>query len=280
LPQTHTSDDQPDARAIIRYRYGVGAETYESDAVGFGGQTSMLRAHADTLVAKYPVGAKVDVNYDPQNPKDAVLEPATLNGLVAQLVITLVFGVIGLVLAIHAIAGKVLYTANGVPLFAFALPAIALIAASAGFLSFANARQRALTRARWPTVPGMIVTSAIIEEKIENKSDDDKGIERLTKRYRVDLRYAYRVGQRDYVGTNALGDWTPIYGVREQAEKVTAAYPAGKPVAVHYDPTQPGTATLEPGNRQGTLAPLVFGAIFAIGGALLFVFFVAVGFGH
>ncbi len=114
---------------------------------------------------------------------------------------------------------------------------------------------------------------------LENKNDDNKGIERITKRYRVDLRYAYRVGQRDYVGTNVLGDWTPIYGVREQAEKITVAWPAGKSVAVHYDPTQPGTATLEPGNRQGTFGPLVFGAIFAAGGALLLVFFVAVGFG-
>lgn len=280
LPQTHTSDDQPDARAVVRYRYGVGTETYESENVSFGGQVPILRAHADALVAKYPIGAMVDVTYDPRNPKDAVLQPASRNGLVAQSALTLVFGAIGLVLAVHAIAGKVPYTANGVPLFAYALPAIAFIAACAGFISFADNRRNALIRARWPTTSGKIVTSAIIEETIENKNDDDKRIERLTKRYRADLRYAYRVGQRDYIGTNALGEWTPIYGVRDQAEKAIADYPAGRSVTVHYDPAQPGAAVLEPGNPQGSFAPLVLGALFAIAGVVLLAFFGAVGFGH
>jgi hypothetical protein len=38
------------------------------------------------------------------------------------------------------------------------------------------------------------------------------------RRYQIDLRYAYRVGQRDYAGTSDVWGWTPIYGLREQAE--------------------------------------------------------------
>jgi hypothetical protein len=280
LPSTHTSDDQVDAGVVVRYRYGVGVQTFESECIKFGGPASMLRAHAEALAAKYPVGAKVDVHYDPQSPKDAVLEPKQQSGVVTQLVFTLVFGVIGAVLAVHAIAGKVLYTDNGVPLFAFALPGIALIVAIAGVVSFVNGREGARLRARWPTTPGMITTSDVVEETIENKGDDDKDIVRITRRYRTDLRYAYRVGQREYVGTNRLWAWTAIYGLQDQAEKAISAYPQGKSVTVYYDPARPDVAVLEPDNREGSLAPLVFGGIFAVAGALLLYFFLAIGFGH
>jgi hypothetical protein len=280
LPQTHTSDDQDDARVVVRYRYGVDAKTYEGDGIKIGGQTSMMRALAETLVARYPVGAEVDVYYDPRDPKDAVLEPHEQSSGIAQLAVTLVFGIVGIVLALHAMAGKVLTTENDVPLFAFALPGAAFIAAIAGVISFLNGRQTAKDRAQWPTVPGTVTTSDIIEETIESKRSEDTEILRTTKRYRVDLRYTYRVGQRGYVGTNRVWEWTAVYGLREQAKKVTSAYPQGKSVTVYYDPAQPGLAVLEPGNRQGSLAPLIFGGISAIAGALLLLFFVGVGFGH
>lgn len=64
------------------------------------------------------------------------------------------------------------------------------------------------------------------------------------------------------------------------AEKVTGQYSKGQQVAVYYDHSQPDIAVLEPENRQGSLAPLVFGAIFAVGGALFLAFFINVGFGH
>jgi hypothetical protein len=105
-------------------------------------------------------------------------------------------------------------------------------------------------------------------------------MQRFTLRYRVDLRFAYRVGQRDHIGTTWAWGWTPFYGRRELAEQVTGRYPTGQKVSVYYDPTQPGVAVLEPANPQGSLAPLVFGGIFATGGALLLAFFVNVGFGH
>jgi hypothetical protein len=62
------------------------------------------------------------------------------------------------------------------------------------------------------------------------------------------------------------------------AEQVISKYSKGQQVAVYYDPAQPGVAVLDPANRQGSLAPLVFGAIFAVGGVLLLLFFMNVGF--
>jgi hypothetical protein len=139
-----------------------------------------------------------------------------------------------------------------------------------------------------PIAPGMITTSAIVEEKIEDKdkTDDDntpglkQHTQRFTLRYRVDLLFAYQVGQRDYIGTTWAWGWTAHYGRREMAEKVISQYSKGQKVAVYYDPAQPDIAVLEPANRQGSLAPLVFGAVFAVGGAIMLAFFAKVGFGQ
>jgi hypothetical protein len=60
IPPSHRSDD-----AVIRYRYRVSDQIYESDCIKFGGQGPMSRAFADALVAKYPLGARVDVYFDP-----------------------------------------------------------------------------------------------------------------------------------------------------------------------------------------------------------------------
>ena len=63
------------------------------------------------------------------------------------------------------------------------------------------------------------------------------------------------------------------------AEKEAGLYSPGQMVVVHYDPEQPGVAALEPGNRQGALTPLVFGAVAAIVGAAILAYLVEVGFG-
>jgi hypothetical protein len=287
IPPSHRSDDQDDVDAVIRYRYRVSDQTYESDCIKFGGQGPMSRASADALVAKYPVSARVDVYFDPNDPKSAVLQPRKPDNLVAMLVFTAVFGVSAVFLIAQMIAGKVLYAGNGVPMFAFALPLVAFLAAGLSVVAFVNGRRRAKASAQWPTAPGLITTSAIIEERIEDKvkTNDDEATtgfqqnrQRFTLRYRVDLRYVYRVGQRDYVGTTWAWGWTPFYGRRELAEQVTSPYSKGQNVTVYFDPAQPDIAVLEPANRQGSLAPLVFGAICAVAGSVLLAFFVNVGF--
>jgi hypothetical protein len=49
-------------------------------------------------------------------------------------------------------------------------------------------------------------------------------------------------------------------------------------VTVYYDPEQPGNAVLEPDNRQGSLAPLIFAAVCAVVGGAFLAFFIKVGF--
>jgi hypothetical protein len=277
-PAAHVSDDLNDATPVVRYRYRTGGQDFEGDRIAVGGQPMMTRVLAGKLIARYPVGARVDVHVDPNDPKNALLEPAQQGNLAARLAFTIVFGFIAAVLAAHSIAGHVLYTGNGVPLFAFALPILALLGAVFGVAAFIRGRRLASASARWPTVAGIVTTSGVIEEVIEDKSNDDKSFIRKIHRYQVDLRYAYQVGKRDFVGTAAGWGWTAIYGLRDVAEKAASQYQMGQPVTVYYDPEQPGNAVLEPDNRQGSLAPLIAAAICAVAGGALLAFFVKAGF--
>jgi Protein of unknown function (DUF3592) len=279
-PPSHLSDDLNDATPLIRYRYRAGSQDLESDHIRIGGQPMTTRVLAARLVARYPIGAHVDVYVDPRDCNNALLEPGASGNLAAQLAFTIVFGLIAAVLTAHAIAGHVLYARNGVPLFAFALPAIAILAAVFSVVSFARTQRLASASVKWPTVPGTVTMSSVIEEEIEDDSHNDKSIIRKIRRYQVDLRYAYQVGKRDFVGTMGNWGWTPVFGLREQAEMLAGKYRQGEPVTVYYDPAQPDQAVLEPSDRQGSMAPLIFAAIFAIAGGVMLAFFVKVGFGH
>jgi hypothetical protein len=126
----------------------------------------------------------------------------------------------------------------------------------------------------------IVLETDVIEESIENKSDDGKSLTGMSYRYQVDLRYAYQVDKRDFVGTSANWGWTAVYGLREPAEKTASQYRPGQPVTVYYDPEQPGNAVLEPDNHQGSLGPLIFAAIFAIIGTLFLIFLIKVGFSN
>jgi hypothetical protein len=279
-PPAHVSDDLNDATPVIRYRYRAGGQDLESDRIRIGGQPLTTRVLAGRLVARYPVGARVDVYIDPNDPMNALLEPGRQGNLSAQLAFTITFGFAAAVLIAHAIAGHVLYTGNGVPLFAFALPLVAILAAVFSVVSFAKTRRLASASAGWPTVPGTITASTVIEEEIEDTSNNDKSLIRKIHRYQVDLRYAYQVGKRDFVGTTGNWGWTGIYGLRELAESAASRYRQGQPVTVYYDPAQPGNAVLEPGDLQGSMAPLIFGAISALVGGVILAFFIKVGFGN
>jgi hypothetical protein len=277
-PPAHVSDDLDDATPIIRYRYRIGGQDLESDQVRIGGVPLMTRVLAGGLVARYPVGAHVDVHIDPNDPKNALLEPTQQSNLGALIALTVVFGVIAATLTAHSIAGHVLYTSNGVPLFVFALPILVLLFAVLGVVAFVRGRRQASASARWPTVAGIVTTSDVIEEAIEDKENDDKSFIRKTYRYQVDLRYAYQVGKRDFVGTEANWGGTAIYGLRELAETAAGRYSVGQPVTVYYDPEQPGNAVLEPDNRQGSLTPLIIAALCAVLGGLFLTVLIKVGF--
>jgi hypothetical protein len=163
-------------------------------------------------------------------------------------------------------------------LFVFGIPILALLGAVASVVAFVRGRRQARVSLRWPTVAGTITTSDVIEEAIEDKSNDDKSFIRKIYRYQVDLRYAYQLGKRDFVGTAANWGGTAIYGLRDRAEKAASRYSVGQPVTVYYDPEQPGNAVLEPESREGSLALLIVATLCAVTGGLFLAFFLEVDF--
>ncbi|MBB6100005.1 hypothetical protein HNR42_003470 [Deinobacterium chartae] len=100
--------------------------------------------------------------------------------------------------------------------------------------------------ARWPTTTGTVVYSEIVEHV---ERDDDGDLEVM---YEPRVTYTYAVEGTSRQG-NRIGYMAASWSDRALAETVVQRYPLGQPVRVHYDPSRPEDALLEPG-----LSPLMW----------------------
>lgn len=74
-------------RPRIIYGYRICGRDYVSERLNFGtGVHSSIRAFAENKAKKFPVGSKVQVFYDPQNPNEATLERSAPGSRVMYLV--------------------------------------------------------------------------------------------------------------------------------------------------------------------------------------------------
>jgi hypothetical protein len=270
VPQTHRSDDRADCSVKLAYRYNIANKEYRGSHVHSGPSPALTRQAAGELAAKYPIGAKVDVHYRPDRPATAVLEPKSSGNLPALLVGLVVFSCIASVLIAHGIAGKVLlYREGGAPLFAFLAPLACAAIAAGAVHEFLRLRGLVHESVNWPTAPGRISASEIVEQQEESR---DNGHTTTSTYYRPDIRFAYTVGGREFHSSQWEWGWTTLYGDEKKPKKIIERYKPGTPVAVHYDPKDPEHAVLEPGNRQGTSAPLIVAFVF--GGCAVLMFWV------
>lgn len=255
------------ATVEVRYRYRVGDTDYEGKRIRFGSPARMAAMAADAIAARYPPGATIDVFYNPKTPSQAVLEPGNSSNVTALVAFLVVFAVISAVLVAHSIAGRVLYTANGAPLFAFILPLFAIMIAVASFVQYVFLRRHATASAKWPTVWGKITRAGVVAEEREEKNGDD-GLLRTVTRYRPDVQFAYTVGGQEFHGSNWRLGWTAYYSDEDSARAAIARYSAGTSVPVFYNTVKPREAVLEP-NDASLASSLVFGALFGIAGVLM-----------
>lgn len=81
----------------IRYEYEADGRSFTGDTVTLGGtaETSASEGSSEALVARYPLGAKVDVYYDPADPSTSMLEPASRSGIFNMMMVALGFVVVG-----------------------------------------------------------------------------------------------------------------------------------------------------------------------------------------
>jgi hypothetical protein len=59
---------------VVVYRYTVNGQTFENNTIKFGENSYGSRRKADGIASAYPVGMKVNVHYDPDQPERSVLE--------------------------------------------------------------------------------------------------------------------------------------------------------------------------------------------------------------
>jgi uncharacterized protein DUF3592 len=91
-----------DYGAMVEFRYTVGEREYTGDRIQFL-WIDGSRAKAESTIARYPAGSKVEVRVSPQDPALAVLEPGVRKYAYASALIPAVSLAIGIVLILRAI---------------------------------------------------------------------------------------------------------------------------------------------------------------------------------
>ncbi|HCK67113.1 MAG TPA: hypothetical protein DHW49_12690 [Anaerolineae bacterium] len=73
---SHSSTGGSSVYPVIVYQYEVNGKTYQSQTVRVGDKFLKVNipSQAQKTVDKYPIGAKVTVYYDPNNPAECALE--------------------------------------------------------------------------------------------------------------------------------------------------------------------------------------------------------------
>lgn len=99
------SNDRTRYRALVEYQYEVDGRIYIADRIRFGSVWGDRRS-AERTARRYPEDTEVEVRYDPDETREAVLEAGATWGGWAILGFGLVFGLIGLMAATGRLRGS------------------------------------------------------------------------------------------------------------------------------------------------------------------------------
>ena len=115
---------------------------------------------------------------------------------------------------------------------------------------------------QWPSTPGLVTVSEIVFHQGKFQG------------YTGNIRYRYRVGARDFLGTRRSFEAVHL-GTQDGWRQVLAPYAVGKIVTVYYDPSDPDVAVLQPGlvGELNLLFKLVFILMGTFAGMFLLVLF-------
>jgi hypothetical protein len=244
-------------RPSIAYEFSVGLTRHRGTRISIG-EIAGNDPRIPGILARYRVGARVPVYYDPKNPRNCVLErdlPPGFGAIWAVVgVIAMIMLAVGLFFLFpeQALARLAPYFPRG------AHPHFAIFFAVGGLmlLAFAKASGEQAARAkRWSKVAGRVVSS-----RAEGR-DPATDVARTTKLvYEPVVEYAYTVAGRDYRGSR-LAFGATVAGTQTWAEGKAAAFPEGKEVTVHYDPANPAESVLSP-RAAFAWGNLVFALVF------------------
>jgi len=231
-------------KAAVAYEFTVGGKTIQGDRISIGLAPA---ERVDETLKRYKVGAEVPVYYDPENPRDCVLErkpPVSFGCL---------WG--GTIAVILLYAGALAWMTTGWspgPFLARSFPAlhhpVAVVCAGAFGLFCVAAgiwnRLHPRTIAAWVRTSGTIVTS-----ETETYTDTSASTTHSERRmYNALIEFSYRVDGQEYRGTKGATDLVNVTvgNARAKSEEDVARYPVGMAVDVYYDPENPTQASLAP----------------------------------
>lgn len=118
---------------------------------------------------------------------------------------------------------------------------------------------------QWPTVPGRIARSSF--ESHRARGPDGK----RTMIYGAEVVYTYEVNGKVYESDQVQLGGTSQTSTASGHKRRAAKYVAGAEVKVYYDPTDPGMATLEPGETGGIFSLAMAGGGFVLVGTIVIV---------
>ncbi len=251
--------------AEIIYEYRVRGKTYKGKRVSIG--EDLGDHEVEQTIARYPVGNKVSVYYNPAKPGEAVLETGAPEGVwrtmaifIAVLIALLLGGTVGFTKIVDILRDNL---AN--PDRAVAVAGFAGLAVFIGLIVFAIKRQVDAAQS-WPTVEG-VIESAELESFRERLNPMNPGKSRKPF-FRADIVYRYRVGSVDFKGSRLFfgGRFyaTFAYFSRNRVE----AYPPGRKVTVYYNPENASEAVLQPA-AEGLWTAVVLAVLLVAGAVLL-----------
>jgi hypothetical protein len=97
----------------------------------------------------------------------------------------------------------------------------------------------------WPSVDGVVVASGTI---VHVHTDSEHRLDE-TRMHEPTVRYEYEVDGRKYSGDRIT--LARVARTGDFAAAMLARYPVGEGVRVHYDPKDPKSAVLRPGDTRG-----------------------------
>jgi hypothetical protein len=137
---------------------------------------------------------------------------------------------------------------------AFGILALVIAGAAIGYAMVTGDVWPYLQSNGWQETTGKII-SADVET---HRGEDSDGF--LELKYSLNLRYAYQVGEQEYVNNRIQFNWDEESRLESDSEidELLIIYPVGKTVSIYYDPDDPNDAVLQRSLRPG--ASLFFGA--------------------
>lgn len=121
-------------------------------------------------------------------------------------------------------------------------------------------KRRVHVSRNWPVVQGIVISSSV-DTGFDYTSSRSGLFAGSTSRkvpvYCANLKYAYSVASKEYVGSNiTLDDDYRFACNREVAQHQVLLYTSGSLVAVHYDPSNPAHSVLRATAHTGTLVAI------------------------